>query len=72
MYWNMLVAAGKDRGMLLLRLMTKNVLTLIFRKLALTSCRVAGGFVLWRQNPWSLILQGFCGFCLFVWECQLV
>ncbi len=24
------------------------------------------------QSPWGLILQGFCGFCLFVWECQMV
>lgn len=42
------------------------------KKLALISCRGAGGFVLWRQSPWNLILQGFCGFCLFVWECQMV
>ena len=48
------------------------MLKFFIKELALTSCRVAGGLVLWRQNSWSLILQGFCGFCLFVWECQMV
>ena len=31
------------------------------KKTALISCRAADGFVLWRQSPWDLILQGFCG-----------